>query len=145
MKISEKDKRSYSNRKAQASMELIISFGFALLVIIPLTALLYEYTNRSHEDVSNNQAGLIARKITDAADSVYYLGHPSTTTIKVFMPEYIESINITEREIVFYMDKSEIVSTAVVNMSGNISASSGLKFIKISAMPDYVYITDEVE
>ncbi len=127
----------------QVSIELVITVGFALLIIIPLTILLYEHTTKTHEEVNYNQANLIARKITDSANSIYYMGHPSATTLKVFMPEYITSINISGREIVFKSDNMEIVNTANINMSGNLSHQSGLRYIKISAMENYVNISDD--
>lgn len=112
-----------------------------------MTVLLYEHTAKTYEDVNNNQAGMIARKITDNANSVYYIGHPSTITLKVYMPEDIESINITGKNIIFKLDaeRGDIVRTANVNLSGSLSAGSGLKYIKIAAMEKYVNITEDVE
>ncbi len=127
------------------SIEFVITVGFAMLMIIPLTLLLYEHTTTTYEDVNNNQAGLIARKITDTANAVYFLGQPSTITIKVFMPDDISSINITGRELVMVSEtSSEIVSIADINLTGSLSASSGLRFIKISALENQVNISDDV-
>ena len=131
-------------KRGQISIELVITVGFALLLIIPLTILLYDHTMRTYENVNNNQAGLIARKITDTANSVYYLGQPTSTTLKVYMPENIASIAINGREIVFLGDDdSEIVSTANINMSGNLSSSSGLRYIVITAFENYVNLSED--
>lgn len=130
-------------KRGQVSVEFVITVGFAFLMIIPLTILLYEHTTSTYENVNNNQAGLIARKITDSADSVYYLGHPSAMTLEVYMPEDIRSINITGREIVFKLDSStEIVRTAAINLTGNLTAESGTRFIRISALEKEVRIQD---
>lgn len=137
-------------KRGQVSIELIITVGFALLMIIPLTVLMFEHTAQTYKNVNNNQAGLIARKITDAADSVYYLGYPSSLTLKVYMPENIEFINVSGRELVFY-DKSgsEIVSISKINLTGSLSSSSGLRFIRISALenqtPYQVNITEDIK
>ena len=132
-------------RRGQVGIEFVITIGFALLIIIPLTILLYEHTDRTYNEVNNNQAGLIARKIIDNANSVYYLGHPSIYTLKVYMPENIDSINISGRTIVFKMENGgDVVSVANVNLTGNITGNSGLRIIKISAMENYVNITEDV-
>ena len=132
-------------KRGQYSIELVITFGFAFLMIIPLAILLYTHMNNTVGDVNDNQAGLIARKITDSANSVYYLGHPSKVTLKVFMPEDISAINITGRTIIFTSESgSTIVRTAKINMTGNLSASSGLHYIEITAQQYYVEIEDVI-
>ena len=131
-------------KRGQISVELVITFGFALMMIIPLTILLYQHTTETYDDVNNNQAGLIARKITDSANSVYYLGYPSTITLKVYMPESIDYINITGKEVIFVLESGkEVVSTANMNLTGEISPGSGLKFIRISALANKVNITED--
>lgn len=133
-------------KRGQVGIEFVITVGFALLILIPLSVLLYEHTAKTYEDVNNNQAGLIVRKVVDNANSVYYLGHPSTVTLKVYMPEDIEVVNITGREITFRLDNGgDVVGIANVNLTGSLSAESGLKYIKIAAMENYVNITEDVE
>jgi hypothetical protein len=133
-------------KRGQISIELVITVGFAFLIIIPLALLLYQHTSQTRDEISNNQAGLIARKITDTANSVYYLGYPSTVTLKVYMPETIETITLNSRSIIFLLqDDIEIVSTANVNLTGNIPARSGLMHIRIAALEDIVNITEDVD
>ena len=60
------------------------------------------------------------------------------------MPEGIDSVNITGRELIFNLDTgSEIVSTSNVNLTGQLSPSSGLKYIKISALANIVNISED--
>lgn len=137
---------SMYKKRGQISVELLITFGFALMMLIPLTILLYEHTIKTQEDVNNNQIGLIARKIIDSANSVYYLGHPTSITLKVYMPSDIKNISFANNEITFKLkDNNEIVSTANVNLTGSLIPSSGLKFIRISAMQNYVNITENAD
>ena len=134
-------------KRGQLSIEFVITVGFALLMIIPLTILMYEQMTNAYKDVNGNQAFLIARRITDAANSVYYLGYPSTVTLRVYMPEGIKSINITRTEIAFVMEtKSDIVSSAKVNLTGSLTSSSGSKYIKIAAieLTNLVNISEDV-
>jgi hypothetical protein len=122
----------------------VITVGFAFLLIIPLSILFYEHMTSSYDDVNQNQAALIARKITDTANSVYYLGYPSSSTLKVYMPEGISVVNVTGREIVFIADSgSQIVSVANVNLTGSLSPGSGLRYIRISALENIVNVTED--
>ena len=132
-------------RKSQISMELVITFGFAILLLLPLTVLMYQHTSETYEKVNNNQASLIARKITDSSNSVYYLGYPTTVTLKVYMPSDIRKINITGREVIFTLrNGQEIVSTANMNLTGSLEPHSGLRYIRISALEKKVNITQNV-
>ncbi|MBR9700028.1 hypothetical protein GOV09_06220 [Candidatus Woesearchaeota archaeon] len=134
-----------NSSRGQVSTEFVITVAFSLLMIIPLSVLLFEHGSKTYDDISMNQGGLIARKITDSANSVYYLGHPSSVTLKVYMPEGIENINITGRNIIILLqsDKS-IVSTANVNLTGSLKRDPGLRFIKITALENKVNITDDI-
>ncbi len=130
-------------KRGQISTELVITVGFALLMIIPLTLLLYEHGTKTYDEVNNNQAGLIARKITDTSNDVYYLGYPSAVTLKMFFPEHVSLINITSREIFFTFENNVVVSSAAnVNLTGSIKQSSGLRYIRIAAFENYVNISD---
>lgn len=131
-------------RKSQASMEFIMTVGFALLMIIPLVVILYEQTFLNEKQIYSNQAGLIVRKLTDNADSVFYLGAPATTVLSVYMPNNVKNISLIGKELVFTMaDGSDIVSLAVVNLTGNISVGSGPRQIRLTAMPYAVNISDD--
>ncbi len=132
-------------KRGQVSVELVLTVAFALLIITPLVIILYGHTTNSKQEIDNNQAGLIARKITDSADSVYYLGYPSAVTLKVYMPEHISVINISGREITIeFVSGVEATSVAVVNLTGYLSPSSGVRHIKISALENMVNISEDV-
>jgi len=134
------------SKKGQVSVEYIITVGFALMIIIPLTILLFEHGTKTQEEININQAGLIARKIADTADSVYYIGYPTETVLKVYMPEHIENISTTGREFVIKFEGgNEIVSLSVVNLTTTLKPRSGLMLIRISALEKLVNITEDVD
>lgn len=133
-------------KRGQVSIELVLTVAFAVLIITPLIILLYGHTTSTYQEVNTNQAGLIVRKITDAADSVYYLGYPSMITLKVYMPDGIAMINISGRVAIFTLDSgSDVVSIASVNLTGYLSPGPGLRYIKISALENVVNITEDVD
>lgn len=139
------DMRRFKKTKAQLSMEYMTIMGFVILITIPLTLIYYHYSNTTADEISMNQLMQITRKIADSADSVYYLGKPSETTIKVFMPHGVQSVNITHNEISFTImtvsGLSDIVASTNVNVSGTIPISRGIHFINLKAEDYYVNIS----
>src|SRR3989344_6768409 len=113
--------------KSQISVEYMLVIGFATLMTIPLLLIYYTYSSDSSESVASSQALQIARNIVDSSESVYYLGKPSQTTIKLNFPDRIQLINISGREVVFKMKTkngvTDVVQVAAVNMSGDLPTS----------------------
>ncbi len=132
--------------KAQISTEYIMIVGFALLLTIPTVIIFYSQSSSNLEQINSMQAKSVARKIVDNAEKVYYLGKPSVTTIKVLMPQRMESVSISGRELVISIrgsaGVSDVVEVADVNMSGSITSSpGGLAYIRIENIGDRVNIT----
>jgi len=84
------------------------------------------------------------KEIVDTAESMYYFGKPSKTTVKVFMPEGINGVNITSNELNFEVRTGSGVTdmsySSDVALSGNISHSYGFHYITIEAKEGYVWI-----
>ena len=135
-------------KSAQVGMEYMMVVGLALLMIMPLVVI-YGYEKESIKDqVSDQQAHNIARKMSDAAETVYYLGKPSKTTLKVYMPHRIDSAIITPyNEIIFnYRTTSGLRNTTPVlcpiNITGTITTNPGLQYITLTADDNVVNITN---
>ncbi len=133
-------------KRGQVSIEFITIFGFVFLMMIPLIVVFFDQLGTVRDAVSSNHLRNIAIKITDKADTMYYLGQPSKTTIRAHFPEHIEYINITQRTVIFGYRTSinniqEITSTSLVNISGNISVMPGIHYIEIESSGDEVLIT----
>ena len=130
---------------AQVSVEYMLIMGFATLMTIPLLLIYYTYTSESSDSVATSQALQIARNIVDSAESVYYLGKPSQTTLKLNFPDRIHSTNLSNREVVFKIKTksgvTDIVQVSSVNMSGNLPTTQGIHIITLIALDGYVQIT----
>jgi uncharacterized protein (UPF0333 family) len=133
------------NLKSQVSVEYMLVMGFAALMTVPLLLIYYSYSSDSSESVAASQALQIARRIVDASESVYYLGSPSQTTLKLSFPDKIYSTNLSNKELVFKIKTkngiTDIVQVSAVNLSGNLPTSQGIHVITISAQNNYVQIT----
>lgn len=126
-------------------MEYVIIVGFILVIMIPLILIFYEHTSSTNDQVITSQVDMIAKKVVDSAESVYYLGQPSKTRIKVYMPTNVEDVIIYNKEIVFKVKTrsgiTDISQLSSVNISGNISATKGIHYISIESKGDYVWVS----
>ncbi len=133
------------NLKSQVSVEYMLVMGFATVMTLPLLLIYYEYTSDSSDSVAASQAMQIARKIVDSSESVYYLGKPSQTMLKLNFPENIYSTNLSNKEVVFKVKVkngvTDIVQVSSVNMSGTLPTSQGIHIITIKADDGFVQIT----
>lgn len=131
--------------KSQISVEYMLIIGFAALMTIPLLLIYYTYSSDSRDSVAASHALQISRKIVDSAESVYYLGKPSQTTLKLNFPDNLDSINLSSREVVFKIKTkngvTDIVQVSSVDMNGSLPTSQGLHVITIKAEDGYVRIT----
>ena len=131
--------------KSQVSVEYMLVMGFATLMTLPLLLIYYTYSSDSSESVAASQALQVARRIVDASESVYYLGSPSQTTLKLNFPDRIYSTNLSSKELVFKIKTrnglTDIVQVSAVNMSGSLPTSQGIHVITITAQNNYVQIT----
>ena len=126
-------------------MEYVIIIGFILVIMIPLILIFYEHTSSTNDQVITSQVDMIAKKVVDSAESVYYLGKPSKTRIKVYMPTNVKNVTIYNKEIVFKVKTrsgiTDISQLSSVNISGSISETKGIHYINIESKGDYVWIS----
>ncbi len=131
--------------KSQVSTEYMLIMGFVTVITIPLIIIYYAYSSDTSEAVASSQMLQIARAVVDSAESVYYLGKPSQTTLKLNFPENIYSTNLSNKEVVFKMKTkngvTDIVQISSVNMSGSLPATQGIHVLTIKAEDGYVQIT----
>ena len=133
--------------KSQVSVEYMLIIGFATVMTIPLLVIYYTYYSDSSDSVASSQALQIARKIVDSSESVYYLGKPSQTILKVNFPDKIYSTNLSNREVVFKIKTqngiTDIVQVSSVNISGSLPTTQGIHIITVKAEDGYVQITSK--
>ena len=131
--------------KSQVSVEYMFVMGFAALITIPLLLIYYTYNTDSADSVAVGQAMQISRKISDSAESVYYLGKPSQTTLKLNFPDKIQSTNLSSREVVFKMNTqagtTDIVQVSSVNLSGSLPITEVMHIVTLKAEVGYVQVT----
>jgi hypothetical protein len=133
--------------KAQTAIEYLIIVGFAVSVLAILTVVYYEHESSSRIQIVNSQVDRLAKKLVDSAEEVYYLGVPTRSTIKAYVPTNIEQIVINSHEINFRIRSKEGVSdteyVSAVNITGSISSTQGIKYIRVIAQSGRVCIVEQ--
>ena len=130
-------------RKSQISVEYLLIIGFVVIILVPLVILYETYTSNSSDEIINSQIIQIERKIVDAAESVYFFGVPSQTTIKVYIPKKIERFSLDNKEIALNVSTRngivEIVQVSSVNLNGSLPKSQGVYSITLKALNTSLY------
>ncbi|MBW2992662.1 hypothetical protein KY345_05590 [Candidatus Woesearchaeota archaeon] len=131
--------------RAQVSMEYMILVGFLVVITIPLILVYNTQYRGTSQQIISNQADQIGQRIVDTAESIYYLGEPSKTTIKIYMPKQINETLIMNNSIVFYVlykgGTSEVVKVSDVPIQGTLISSAGMHYITIESVGNYVNIS----
>ena len=131
--------------KGQISVEYLLVIGFVAIITVPLIILYYKFTTDASDEIITSQINQIARKIVDSAESVYFLGNPSQTTIKVYMPNKIIGASLDNKEVVFNVTTragiSEIVQVSSVDLTGELPITPGIYSIILKARESDVEIS----
>ena len=134
----------YRKKRCQASLEYLTIIGFSVLLVIPLVIMYANEKSDLDMQVNTNQAQIIERKICDAAESVYYMGEPSKTRLKVYMPKHIQDISFANQTFIFSMRAGdsvvEIPRVCPVNLTENLSVNAGFQFIYVEAAENTVLV-----
>jgi len=124
-------------KKAQVSFEYIVIMGFVTIVIIMILGISLIYSSGIKDRIKMIQVNNFGNKIVSSAESVFYSGEPSKITIKTYLPENIETIVISNNNIIISLYLStgftKIAFQSEVPIEGIITPSYGLKNVEISS------------
>lgn len=134
--------------KAQISVEYTIILGFVALMTVPLVLIYMQFTSDTNDEIISNQLFQIGQEIIDTSESVYYLGAPSQTVLKVHIPNKVTNSSIiNEKTIIFEMrSKTGIIQVSrpsEINLTGSIPNKPGFYDVTIKAKDEEVEISYE--
>ena len=72
--------------RAQVSVEYLLVFGFALLLLVPSTYFLATYSSESKDDIAVSRIYQIAYDIIGLADTIYTYGGTGWATLDIDLP-----------------------------------------------------------
>ncbi len=132
------------DRKAQVSMEYMIVIGFVTFVVLVLLIQSFFYRRQVENQVSTTQGEQIVKSIIDTSEQVYYVGKPTKTTLKVSMPDGIQSLDFVNGTVLMRIKTqsgiSDITYPSKVNITGNLSSNPGIRYIKVESRGTYVWV-----
>lgn len=119
--------------RGQLSVEVLMVTAFLLMLSIPAVALLYNVASTQSDDASSRQAVESARKLAEAADTVYIFGGNGSQRVPVVIPPGTQRIIVggsSNKEIVFVLltanGLTEGVAITIANVSNASSWNTGL-------------------
>lgn len=128
-------------KKGQAFIENIILWGIITFVVI---GLLYYGLSYFHDNNRVNQANDVVKSLAITANTVHNLGRGSKQTIYVYVPEGINSTNVSGNKIQMIMHDGTVLSSDIARANtkiiGGIPKLQGYYYIPVRAVTDDVII-----
>ena len=129
----------------QVSVEYMLIIGFVTVITIPLIIIYQTFNEDSNTEINSAQVEQVAKKVVDTAESMYYLGEPSQTSIRVNIPNGVKAGRIGNNEIVFNLTvgsgTAEIVRSSPVNITGSLPSEKGTYTLTIKAYSGNVTVS----
>jgi len=131
--------------KAQVGIEYMIIVGFITFSVIVILFTAIAYSDKIKDKIRLNQVENFAEQLLNSAESVYFAGEPSKTTIRLYLPEGVSSLEITPTYLIITTRTSSGENrrafSSKVPISGTISTSEGIKKLTLEATEDYLVIS----
>jgi uncharacterized protein (UPF0333 family) len=133
--------------RGQAAFEYLMIFSIVIVLLLALVMYAGDMTTRNQEDLKVSNTISVVNEIAESANIVRTQGRPSQVTLdSIYIPDGVESINITGNMILMKVRISsgttDVFAISKATMVGSISASQGIKRIRIRAEETYVNITE---
>jgi len=141
----------FDGKRGQISVEYLIVVGFVTFIIISILAVALLYSSAISDRIRYNQISNFANKVISNAESVFFAGEPSKTTITAHLPGGVQSVTIVEDNgislLVFVVESSSGTSTTAFPSDvpiepGILSNSEGTKRLEIIAGLNEVSIAE---
>ncbi|MFA4953671.1 MAG: hypothetical protein WC584_05595 [Candidatus Pacearchaeota archaeon] len=133
------------NFKSQASVEYMIIIGFVTLAVIVILGMAYFYSDLIKDRIRMNQIETFAVQLINSAESVFFSGEPSKTSVRLYLPENVRNLEIDSSGIALDVLTSSGINkryfSSRVPLQGNISSIQGVKIISIEAKNNYVLLS----
>ncbi len=133
------------HQKAQVGVEYMIIVGFVTFAIMSILVLAMSYSGQVKDKVKLNQVESFANQLLNSAESVFFAGEPSKTTISLYLPDGVKEINITSSYIFISVltssGENKRIFKSKVPIQGTISTGEGIKKLTLEATNDYLLIS----
>ncbi len=131
----------------QVSIEYLLIIGFVTFFVVVVLGTAFFYSGSIRDSMRVTQVNNYANKIISTSESVFYSGEPSKATVSVYLPQGVESVEISNNNLIVAIqtssgtNKMAFSSKVPISLQGNLTASSGLKKIQIIAETNTVTVS----
>ncbi len=134
-------------KRGQTGTEYLIIVGFVTFAVMAIVAIAFTMSNSTKDRLKMNQVESFANTLVKNAESLFFAGEPSKTTVTLYLPEGANNITITQYNIIIRVDSSSGQAIRLfesrVPLNGTISGGEGAKNLILEAKEDYVLITQQ--
>lgn len=132
-------------KKAQIGVEYMIIIGFVTFAVLSVLSIAIIYSDKIKDRIRLNQIDNFGTKLVSFSEEVFFSGEPSKTTINLYLPEGVESIEIDQNYIIITTRTSsgenKRAYKSKVPIQGIINSGQGIKKISLEAKEDYLLIS----
>ncbi len=133
-------------KKAQVGIEYMIVMGFVTFAIISILALAILYSDRIKDRIKLNQIESFAVQLLNSAESVFFAGEPSKTTVRLYLPEGVNNITVTTEYLIIETTISSGLNRqsfkSKVPLAGAVSSGQGIKKLSLQARDTDLLISE---
>ncbi|HLC78571.1 MAG TPA: hypothetical protein VJH92_05590 [Candidatus Nanoarchaeia archaeon] len=135
----------FNKSKAQVGIEYLMVVGFVTLAVISVISLALFYSAQIKDRIRLNQIENFATQLVNSAESVFFAGEPSKSTIRLYIPDGVKSIEINSDHVFVTTIIGNGINTRVyeskVPLNGSIgNVAEGIRKITLEAKQDFVDI-----
>jgi len=136
-----------NKKRGQAGTEYLIVVGFVTFAIMVIVAIALTVSNNTKDRLKVNQLESYMDQLINSAESVYFSGEPSKSTISLYLPEGINEIRIFPEYVVVKMQLSSgenirvFDSRVPLSSSGSVLVGEGTKKVILQARATDVLIS----
>ncbi|MBU0894694.1 MAG: hypothetical protein KKF48_00325 [Nanoarchaeota archaeon] len=133
-------------KKAQVGIEYMIVISFVTFAVMSVLVIAMFYSDKIKDRIKLNQVESFFTQLLNSAESVFFSGEPSKTSISLFLPAGIGEITIYDEYILVVTstssgDNREIFRSDVP-IQGTISITEGTKKLVLTAYENYLDISE---
>lgn len=133
-------------KRGQIGIEYLMIIGFAVLIIMGILVLAFNYMEILRDSIIMTDASNFADKVISSSEKIFYEGEPSKATIRVYIPQQVLEVQIIENSLFLTIETSSGISKRAypsnVPIQGQINSTGTVIKLEILASENSVTINE---
>lgn len=132
-------------KRGQVGIEYMMIVGFVTLAIMSILVFAMFYSDKIKDRIRLNQVESFATQLLNSAETVFFAGEPSKTSVSLYLPDGVEVITVNTDYLYLEIRTSSGLNKRVfpsnVPLSGFITNTQGIKKLSLTAQADFLVIS----